>query len=101
MAFVITKNKGEFWLRGNLTISNANYVRKHFELILNNKQHLEIHLDKLDSIDTGSIFELQQLKHTAYNQQKNINFTGQNSYKIKEAFLSAGVHLIDHYQQSA
>ncbi|HIB38133.1 hypothetical protein [Mesonia sp.] len=101
MAFAITKNKGEYWLRGNLTASNAPLVKKHFEMILMNKQELTIHLDFLDSLDTGSMFELQLLKNMAYDRHKIIHFVGQHNKKIQGTFFRTGINLFDYYEQSA
>ncbi|MBW2962826.1 hypothetical protein [Mesonia aestuariivivens] len=101
MAFAITENNGTFGLRGNLTVGNAYILRKHFELIFKTKEMLTINLSALDSIDSGSVFELENLRNFAYQNHKVIVFVGEKNSKIKGAFLRARINILQNYQKSA
>lgn len=90
MALSIKETNGIFELIGNLSASNSYQVRKYFEVMLKMKKKVKVSLDKLDSMDIGSVFEMRALILYAARRGRVINFTGNNNGKIRGAFLGAG-----------
>lgn len=95
MALSIKEINGIFEVRGNLSSSNSFQVRKYFEIMLQMKKNIKISLAELDSMDIGSVLELQTLMVFAAKAGHSLSFTGESNKKIKGAFLGAGFDLFD------
>ncbi|WP_026933729.1 hypothetical protein [Christiangramia echinicola] len=93
MALSINENNGIFEVNGNLSASNTYQVRKYFEIILKMKNNIKISLEKLDSMDIASVFELRALMSYAAKHGKIVTFDGARNKKIQGAFLGSGCDL--------
>ncbi len=93
MALTINENNGVFEVTGNLSASNTYQVRKYFEIMIQMKGNLRISLEKLDSLDIGSVFEFRTLISYAARHGKTITFDGAKNKKIRGALIGSGYDL--------
>lgn len=103
MSLNIKENNGIFEVSGNLSADNAYQVRKYFEIIVKMKGNIKICLNKLDSMDIASVFELRTLITNAAQAGKVLTFLGAQNKKIQGAFLGSGCDLFhfNYFKMSA
>ncbi len=92
MAFLISSQNGELLLQGNLNVDQVHQIRPHL-INFKKERQLIINLSALDSLDTGSVFELKHLSLWVRKYQKMLTFTGESNQKIKGAFKRSGIAL--------
>lgn len=96
MSLNIKENNGIFEVSGNLSAANAYQVRKYFEIIVKMNGNIRICLNKLDSMDIASVFELRTLITKAAHNGKILTFLGAGNRKIQGAFLGSGCDLFNY-----